>query len=120
MPKSARDRIKYPGGEGFPSIRWAYPSSDDHFRTQPLVEHIMDDLGNLIDAIESADQGKFSRIEWNQLIGLRGIASRGSNPTLITSFIVEKADSISAAYSGAVKRRYKRSPTSRIDLVACK
>jgi hypothetical protein len=120
MTKAARDRIKFPGGEGFPRGRWSYPSEDDQIRTQPLVEHILDDLGNLIDAIEGADQQDYSHIEWSQLGGLRSVISQAPSPAAIADFVVDKANSISAAYSGAVRRRRQKDPTARVDLAACK
>jgi hypothetical protein len=119
MPKATRDRITYPGGEGFPGIPWSFPSSDYRLRTQPLVEDILDDLGDLIDAIEGPDRRDYSHIEWSQLAGLRTAISQPSSPAAIADFVVDKANSISAAYCRAVRRRGEKK-LFRIDLLACK
>jgi hypothetical protein len=120
MPKAARDRIEYPGGEGFPRTRWVYYSEDSKIRTQPVVGNILDILGDIIDAIESADRRDYSRIKWTQISGLQSVNSQAPDPAAIVDFLVDKANSLSNAYCGAVRRRRKTKPTRRADLSACK
>ncbi|KAI2472675.1 hypothetical protein F4781DRAFT_382580 [Annulohypoxylon bovei var. microspora] len=121
MPKAARDRINYPGGDGFPPGRnWSQPSSDDAITTQSIVEQILGHLGDLIDAIECTNWQDYSHIEWTQLAGPQSFKSKAPGPVAIADFVVDIANSISATYCRAVIRRRRQRPRARVDLPACK
>ncbi|KAI1485155.1 hypothetical protein F5X96DRAFT_661289 [Biscogniauxia mediterranea] len=106
MRRATRDRIKYPdGGGGY----CRQPSTDEAIRAQIIVEQILDDLGGLIDAIEDINPQYYSHIRWIQLAVPQTFESKALSPTAIADFVVDKANSISAAFSKAVIRR-KRQP----------
>ncbi|KAF2806354.1 uncharacterized protein BDZ99DRAFT_479614 [Mytilinidion resinicola] len=46
------------------------------------------------------------------------VISQAPSPTAIADFVVDKANPISAAYSGAVRRRRQKIPKARVDLAA--
>ncbi|KAI0595956.1 hypothetical protein F4775DRAFT_566734 [Biscogniauxia sp. FL1348] len=113
MPKVARDRIEYPSGIGFPhGNKWSRPSRDRRLRAQSYVHGILDDLGTLIDAIEGVDPLAYPHIEWTQLSGLHNFKPKAPIPGVIVDFVVDKANSISVAYSMAVRRRYFKVSTN--------
>jgi len=115
MTKPARDRIQFPCREWL--IDYNESSQDGQITTRALVERILDDMGNFTDAIEGPYQQDYSHIEWNQLAGLRSVLSRAPSPAAITDFVVDKANSISAAYSGAMRRRRQENPRATSELL---
>jgi hypothetical protein len=129
MRPPGRDRIKFPSGDGFPRIGWNSHSGDYELGSQEIVNVVLDSLGDLVDVIEEAFSESCLQIKWNQLNGLLGTPSPAlPDVTALVNFVIQKANSISAAYSGAVKRRSRVACSMysslyherKFDILACK
>lgn len=99
MPKPARERIVFP-------TRWESMlprkiSSDSVIRAGAIIKRILEDLGDVLDAIEASPY-EFKGISWQDIEqSSTGVQDLGS----LIDLIVDRCSSISSAYDGAISRR---------------